>query len=115
MKALHVPVEGPAEVAEVDMDDVAAMQALVGGYFEVVVVPGALLWVDEDGRSKRLPVNQRATDLVNGVALLAGVRGVPIVGPVVLTGPADGRGGWGDVPSELVKAIQRAPGGGRPA
>lgn len=108
MKALIVPVAGPARVEDLDPNDLDAMQRLVGGYFEVVVVPGAVMWVNEDGRRLGLPHNQLASELINGIAVMAGVRGIPILGDVVLTGPADGRGDWTDVPDALVGAIRRA-------
>lgn len=48
-------------------------QKLVGGYIEVVMGEGFQLLCDEDGRSKRLPINHNASAMV----------GRAIVGPCV--------------------------------
>jgi hypothetical protein len=40
------------------------LRFLVGGYVQHVVLPdGRFMLVDEDGKSKRKPVNQKATEL----------------------------------------------------
>lgn len=58
--------------------DLEALQAIVGGYIEGVHLnDGRLMYVNEDGRMKQLPVNQKATSYFQGVTH-------PILGDVVL-------------------------------
>lgn len=41
------------------------LQSRVGGYLERVKAKHGRLWVDEDGRSKNLPLNRMASELAD--------------------------------------------------
>ena len=75
-----IPVDGGPEKlvpANGEYFSLEELQEAVGGYIELVpipAIPGAVLIVDEDGLSKRLPANDVAT-------YLAQQR---VVGPVVM-------------------------------
>jgi hypothetical protein len=59
IRVLHVPVGADAKVVEIDPEDPEALPALLdGGFLEMVRVVGELvMFVDEDGGRKKLPVN----------------------------------------------------------
>lgn len=78
---VHVAADGRADVVLV-RNELAALQALVGGYIEAVrVAPTLMLVCNERGRLEELPV----TFVVNGE---------PIAGPFFLTSiESDGEGG----------------------
>lgn len=56
------------------------LQAIVGGYIEIVRVPGGFLVVNEDGLLRRLPRNGQASRLHPSS---------PIVGDAVLCDPTE--------------------------
>lgn len=61
-----------------DQHDLEALQRAVGGYIEGVhLQDGRLMYVNEDGIMKKLPVNQKASEFFPGAEL-------PILGDVVL-------------------------------
>jgi len=64
--AIHLKVNGStAEVTDMSLSN---MQALVGGFIEVVSTnDGRLMVVDEEGKGKGKPVNEVATALTRGV------------------------------------------------
>lgn len=90
IKVIALPVSGPATLVEIDPNDPAPVQALVEGYFEVVRLHDAsILFVNEEGRLRRMIPNERASILAQR----------PIVGPVVLAGPEFIEGEPSDAPA----------------
>jgi hypothetical protein len=64
MKALFIPVEGPTHVVDLDLNPaMRSARNLVGGWVELVHIPGKVLLVDEDGNMKNLPLNPRASEI----------------------------------------------------
>lgn len=75
VRVVVVPVEGPARVEEIP-DSLEAMQAIVGGYVELVRLENGLeLWVNEEGLLEELPPNRYASYLARH----------PIVGPAFVS------------------------------
>jgi hypothetical protein len=78
-----------------------AMQGAVGGYLEAWKVgDGAMLYFDEEGRIKGLPVNAKAT----AMAVQAGLPDV-ILGPALLVG-FDGSPETASVPAQWIKRLE---------
>lgn len=57
IKVIKFPVGSDPMVVEID-DSLEAMQAVVGGYLEVVVVDGLDLWCNEEGLIDDMPFNR---------------------------------------------------------
>jgi hypothetical protein len=78
--ALVIPavLTQPAHVVDVDTEVPGALHALVGGYIEAYRIPGhdARMYMNEDGRRLALPLNVRASDLLQ----------TTVVGDVVVLG-----------------------------
>lgn len=73
----------------------------VGGYFETVELSsGQIGWINEEGKILGLPNNPRAT------ALSRLYVGDNIVGPMVITGPSDGRGEITRIDSEFAQVLR---------
>lgn len=91
----------PVEVREVS-PHLGPMQKLIGGHLEVLSLyePEATLYLDEEGKIKRRPLNQRATELVQRHSPL---RGDFIVGDVFISGPPDDDGDETSVPTFYVE------------
>lgn len=89
-------VDGTADVVQFDRsNELEVLSRTVGGFVEAVTLrDGCVLWVNEEGKLMRLPVNERATSLF---VQHHGAVDV-IVGPAVVTGPADEEGYMTDVP-----------------
>jgi hypothetical protein len=86
--------------------DLRTMQSIVGGYLEAVYMmhdqdgtPQVIMWCNEDGKLKDLPVNRRATAF--WYALNGGSTGDSLCGTVILTGGADENGDILPVPGEV--------------
>lgn len=99
-KAFVIPVVGDEFEATASHDSVKDMQALVSGFVEAVRLGNLYLLVDEDGLSKNLPPNERATRLVE---MLGGKMMRPLVGQVafVSENPKD-KSVFANVPDSLI-------------
>lgn len=102
-----VKITTDKQVTDVDCNNLADYQAVVGGLIEPLPLPrfGGDVILNEEGKLIGLPFNSIATD----VALLSGgldPRDV-IVGDVVVMGPVDGRGEMTDVTDKARRAIAR--------
>lgn len=95
MKVMVVPTAGPLREEDIAAEDLHAFQRLVGGYIEVVVVPGGLMVLDEEGKLKGKDPNIIATRLY-------GLSDV-VVGDAVLVGPADADGEFTELPGVLAE------------
>lgn len=86
-KAVVIQPDGEMRVVEIPdpPDELAALKEhLDGGWLEMVTTPeGLSMFLDEEGKLKRLPINDKAT-VISGLF----PRDV-IVGPVVLLGQVD--------------------------
>jgi len=105
--AVLIPVVGG--LRRVTFGTLEEMQALVGGYVEVLRVAhpsGALLFCNEDGKRLRLRPNPRASLVA---ALPAGQY---IVGDAFVSGSANSHGDETDVPADVAAWLFRLwPGG----
>ena len=108
---LLVPVDGPVQVVDWDLSELAdpaglvRLQQAVGGYIEAISGPGWHAYINEDGLMLRLPPNLRATRLAEQFGWVAGQ---PLVGTVVFLGsgsPNDGDDH--DVPVPMVEYAAR--------
>lgn len=59
---------------------------------------GVMVWVDDMGVFQGFPVNERATALLRPFH--------PLVGPVLITGPADEAGDLTDVPDFVIARVR---------
>jgi len=95
MKVLRIPVAGPVEIVDVHVD-LAWLQAQVGGLIERIHVEAVLtdsgrrevdatVWLNEEGKIIRLPINPRATDFC--ALTIGGWIFDVICGDVVIVGP----------------------------
>jgi hypothetical protein len=110
IRAIVVPVDTtePLRLEEIDPTDLNAYRRLVGdASIEVVNLerPDASLYMDEEGKLKELPVNERLTAFawVHQSALRH--RQDPVVGPGFIVGPADREGVDQTVPEDLVNLL----------
>lgn len=110
IRALLINTEGEGTIIEELAQDLRTLQTILGGYIEAV--PGlfdrqgraqAMLWCNEEGKLKDLPINHRATAL--WWALDAAARGMDqLRGTVIVTGGADGNGDMLPLP-EVIERV----------
>jgi hypothetical protein len=88
MKAIAISTEGGiTELVDVGLE---TLQTAVGGYIEAVTLSHrATLWLNEEGKLKKLPHNPYAQQLWDNVY---GAKTDYIVGDVVVTGGTDDEG-----------------------
>jgi hypothetical protein len=101
MKALIVKVDGTAKVEDIEINNHEAINAVVGGWIEMVNVGKGFMYVNEEGKLNNLPLNPRMTKWC-----LQGGHIHPddfIVGNCVIVGDIDEEGYHGEVNEELVK------------
>lgn len=90
-----VIVEPNGTARKVEMDNaLGALQAAVGGYIQIILQPDFTVYVDEDGRMKRLPQNERIGEVVDFP--------YPLVGNALIVGPADSEGNDTSVPDHII-------------
>jgi hypothetical protein len=94
-------------IIEVDGNDLAAMQKMVGGWLEGLPMPAvaAQALINEGGKLERLPVNELATEIAHATYSIRSDD--TINGPMVIV--SVGReGATGDVPERVLAALERA-------
>lgn len=90
IKILKLPVSGPCEVKQIE-NTLEALQQEVGGYIETLTLAAdCCMIVDEEGRLKDKPLNEKASRL-----------GLPIVGDALFVG-VDGDE-FTDVPEAMIE------------
>ena len=90
-----VIVEADGTVRKVEMENaLGVFQAAVGGYIQIILQPDFTVYVDEDGRMKRLPQNERIGEVVD--------YPYPLVGNALIVGPADSEGNDTSVPDHII-------------
>ena len=103
MKGILIPVEGDMKIVDydpdnIDREDERSLQGLVGGWIEMIQSRSAaelMLVVDEEGRLKRLPINEEASKYST----------IPqLVGNVVMVA-SNSYGALMDVPDWVVKTL----------
>jgi Domain of unknown function (DUF3846) len=87
MKAVAIRIDGTVEEFDQTYETI---KERVGGWLEIAPTPGSpfVMFCDEEGKLKGLPVNVRANALANQYRDWED----PICGPVVLVGLPDGEG-----------------------
>lgn len=89
IRVLLFPVGKAPEWVAIDPHDLEAMQALVGGYIELVRLGPVDLWCNEEGKLRALPPNGVVQIKRNGIPSHAH----EIVGPFFLAGRKEGDDG----------------------
>jgi hypothetical protein len=86
----------------------ADLQSAVGGYIEAIRLQSddlsAVLWVNEEGKLRGLPVNVKATRLAR---LYGNIGEDTIVGAVAVSGPEDEDGEITGLPDEWPDSVVR--------
>ena len=102
-----IPHETRLSLQKVEFQNLHDYQTAVGGYIEKVKMNGHPLVIvaDEEGKLKRLPVNQRATCLW-WLLNPEGLGGDILVGDVVVLG-AQHHGDMSDIPKKLIDLLLR--------
>ena len=95
MKAILIPVEGKAEIVEIEGktvgEELEALQKAVGGHIETVTMASdCCLIADEEGMLKGKSLNVRASRF-----------GIPLVGDVLIVGVDYDR--FTDVPDAMIE------------
>lgn len=95
ISALLFEVDGTVKTVDLDNRSLRQFQEFVGGYIESISGPDWVAYVNEEGKMKNLPLNEKADRFVH----THGWRGVSfgpfsdyLVGPVLLVGPRDEEG-----------------------
>lgn len=103
MKSLIISPMGECRVEDLNDYD-GVRHALAGGYLEMLALSNrAVMWIDEDGKGKSLPVNVTATHIMNHALM----NGDFIVGTAVITGPSRDENVLAtDLPDDLIKEYQ---------
>lgn len=97
MLSIQIDVDGTLtelQLGDSDGAQLATLKTAVGGWVEALPIPAdppLIMWANEDGHRLGLPVNEAA-------CLIAERTGQTILGTVVVTGPADGAGGFTRIP-----------------
>ncbi|CAK9251222.1 unnamed protein product [Sphagnum jensenii] len=112
MKALVIPANPKLTFSIEEGEDGGKVikAGIGGGWLEMVPLPteDVILWCDEEGKLKRLPVNARAQELWLALWGKSSFNDV-LVGDVVLTGGTDEEGNPMDVPESVIKAMEYLP------
>lgn len=90
IKAIVIPPDAPPHLIEVDNDDLATYQTVVGGYLEAITGKIATVYFNEEGLILNLPVNPSAS-LFAERFLHAGSY-FRLHGTALIVGPPDGDG-----------------------
>ena len=101
LTAVIVRTDGTVEKTQLKYD-LKTMQGVVGGLIQPVYIPGATIYVNEEGLLQSLPFNPRATEFAQAVLR----KGVMLVGPALILGPPDGDGRDSDVHPSVVDYYQ---------
>lgn len=104
--AIQIPQDEDRPLYKVTIEDLAGMQAAVGGYIEIVdLTPlNASLVVNEEGKLMNLEINRRATLLF--WLLFPSIRGRDaICGDALIVGYPDCQGNTTDAPKEVVELL----------
>lgn len=99
LKALIVDPDGTVREAEIE-NDLAAFQAVVGGYIEPVYGRVGTVYVNEEGLLRSLPINPFTTLFAE--RMLGREARYPLVGTALIVGPADTEGNDTDVRPAVV-------------
>jgi hypothetical protein len=101
LTAILIPASQAAsvELRKLDSKDLAAYQALVGGYVEPVNLdnPAGSMYINEEGKLLRLPVNMQATYVEWAHNELMRNEDI-VMGNAFILGPVDGNGEDTSVP-----------------
>lgn len=106
--AFLIPADLAKPMTEIDLvADLNTLQALVGGYIEVVNLPDAVFFINEEGKISNLPFNARATALGQAQEVLFATDF--IVGDAVLLGWERDTDTYFDAPLPLREFLVNLP------
>ncbi len=99
---VSIPVEGPPTLVTMDTEELSFLQKSVGGWIEAVGLDdGHTLYLNEEGKLHRLPVNEVATRITRDVLPAADI----VVGDCVLVGATDDEGESSSVDAPAVERL----------
>ena len=101
-KALLIPADTTAPVQPLELTKLEDYQRALGGWVEAVGANAWTAWLDEEGKIKGKPVNDRAHALLHSVPGLVSSFDV-IVGDALITGLPDEEGDDTDVPAAILE------------
>ncbi|BAS17577.1 hypothetical protein AHiyo8_58800 [Arthrobacter sp. Hiyo8] len=104
--AIQIPQDEERPLYKVAIENLAGMQAAVGGYIEIIDLGPlmASLIINEEGKLEKLPINRRATLLF--WLLFPSIRHRDaIVGDVLIVGHPDKDGNTTDAPANVVELL----------
>jgi hypothetical protein len=107
IRVLVVRPGATPEVLGERVNDGSVLHALVGGWIEAVSGDGWVMWLDEEGKNRGLPLNEAATRF----ALERGALAFPgdyIAGPAVVTGVRQIGGEYGEVCADVPATVLAA-------
>jgi hypothetical protein len=88
IKVMVIPPVGQVYTTDI-AQNLPSLQKLVGGYIEAVILRGATLYLNEEGKILGLPLNEQATFFARTMGWLA----LDVLcGTVVVCGPPDDKG-----------------------
>jgi hypothetical protein len=105
-RAIQIPQDEQRPLYKVQINDLAGMQAVVGGFIEIVDLTPlhSSLVVNEEGKLMNLEINRRATLLF--WLLFPSIRGRDaICGDVLIVGYPDSQGNTTDAPANVVELL----------
>lgn len=108
VKAIVIPVDEAPRVET--LDGYEALSAAVGGWLELLRLShDAVIYVDEEGKLKGLPINERANRLLHEEMPIGLAPNDRVVGTIVILGCLNERGEHTgdeyDVPQYLIDQI----------
>jgi hypothetical protein len=102
--AVVVEADGDFAVLDIAGNELKTLQGLVGGWVQAIDLKSNLtLWVNEEGKLDRLPVNGFATEMWDSVFGATDV----IVGTAVFTGGTDDEGDTIGLSDSQIEALRQ--------
>lgn len=99
--AIVVPADATVAPYMTTVNGLSDFQRLVGGWIQPVDGPGWTAYLDEEGKLKHRPANDRAHHFVHWVSPAGLAAWDTIVGDVVFVGPVNAEGDNTDAPQVL--------------
>ena len=101
---ISADMEQPIKVVEFDRSDYTNIQKFVGGLFQVLDIPNASIWINEEGKLIGLPFNLRASNLLY-LYRSEFIGNDALVGDALVLGQADNEGNTLSVPDKFVDLL----------
>lgn len=99
IRGVRIAVDGTMSLTEVNYENIKS--AIGGGYFQMISVGAFTMYMDEDGKMKRMERNELATMLATPFLFM----GDYIAGPVLICGRGDADGNHINLTDEEIVAL----------